>query len=581
MEKQWILLKKGADFERIGKTFGISPILARLLRNRELITDEEIQNFLYGDFEALHKPSLMKHMREGAALLKKKIEEKKLIRIVGDYDIDGVMSAYILHSGLRKLGADADVKIPHRMKEGYGLNRTIIEECREDGIDTILTCDNGIAAMEEIGLAREYGMTVIITDHHEVPYEDIENEKGERVRSYQLPPADYIINPKQEDCEYLFSGICGAMVAYKLIEELFSQYGLPKEQVREYAEYAAFATVGDIMELKDENRIMVKYGLKMLEDTKNPGMKALIRAQELLGKPLSPYHIGFILGPCINASGRLDTAGKALRLLESEGEEARELAESLCSMNEARKTLTKEAVEEAEGQIEKLDLNKNNVLVLYLENCHESLAGLVAGRIKEKYYKPTIVLTKSEEGIKGSGRSIPAYSMFEELSKCKELFSRFGGHPMAAGMTLAGDDYQELSRQLNEKETLKPEDLREQVTLDMELPFSYLTENLIEEMGLLEPYGQGNPRPLFACRNVRILSKRTMGAAGQYVKLQLEDSFESRMEAVVFKNASPLMSPEVEELTIAYYPEFNEFRGKKNIQIIIEEYLVIAKESGK
>ena len=581
MEKKWILLKKGADFERIGKTFGISPILARLLRNRELITDEEIQNFLYGDLEALHKPSLMKHMREGAALLKKKIEEKKSIRIVGDYDIDGVMSTYILHRGLLELGAFADVKIPHRMKEGYGLNRTIIEECREDGIDTILTCDNGIAAMEEIGLAREYGMTVIITDHHEVPYEDIENEKGERVRSYQLPPADYIINPKQEDCEYPFSGICGAMVAYKLIEELFSQYGFPKERVRKYAEYAAFATVGDIMELKDENRIMVKYGLKMLENTKNPGMKALIRAQELLGKPLSPYHIGFVLGPCINASGRLDTAGKALRLLESEGEEARELAEGLRSMNEARKTLTKEAVEEAEEQIEKLALNKNNVLVLFLENCHESLAGIVAGRIKEKYYKPTIVLTKSEEGIKGSGRSIPAYSMFEELSKCKELFSRFGGHPMAAGMTLYREDYQELSRQLNDNETLKPEDLREQVTLDMELPFSYLTESLIEEMEFLEPYGQGNPRPLFACRNVRILSKKTMGANGQYVKLQLEDSFGSRMEAVVFKNASPLMSPAVEELTIAYYPEFNEFRGEKNIQIIIEEYLVIAKESGK
>lgn len=581
MEKQWILLKKGADFERIGKTFGISPILARLLRNRELITDEEIQNFLYGDFEAMHKPSLMKHMREGAALLKKKIEEKKPIRIVGDYDIDGVMSTYILHRGLLELGAAADVKIPHRMKEGYGLNRTIIEECREDEIDTILTCDNGITAMEEIGLARKYGMTVIVTDHHEIPYEETENEKGESVRSCQLPPADYIINPKQEDCEYPFTGICGAMVAYKLIEELFTQYGFPKEHVREYAEYAAFATVGDIMEIKDENRIMVKYGLKMLEDTKNPGMKALIRAQELLGKTLTPYHIGFVLGPCINASGRLDTAGKALRLLESAEKEAEKIAVELRSMNEARKTLTKEAVEEAEKQIEKLALNKNNVLVLFLENCHESLAGIVAGRIKEKYYKPTIVLTKSEEGIKGSGRSIPAYSMFEELSKCKELFSRFGGHPMAAGMTLAGEDYQELSRRLNEKETLKPEDLREQVTLDMELPFSYLSEKLIEEMGLLEPYGQGNPRPLFACRNVRILSKRTMGAAGQYVKMQLEDSFGGHTEAIVFKNASPLMSPEVEELTIAYYPEFNEFRGKKNIQIIIEEYLVIAKESGK
>ena len=574
MEKQWILLNKGADFERIGKTFGISPILARLLRNRELITDEEIQKFLYGDLDALYKPSLMKHMREGAALLKKKIEEKKPIRIVGDYDIDGVMSTYILHCGLLELGAAADVKIPHRMKEGYGLNRTIIEECREDGIDTILTCDNGIAAVEEIGLARKYGMTVIVTDHHEIPFEETENEKGESVHRYQLPPADYIINPKQKDSEYQypFPNICGGMVAYKLIEELFSQCGRPKEQVREYAEYAAFATVGDVMPLQDENRILVKYGLKKLEEAKNPGMGALIREQNLLGKSLTPYHIGFVLGPCINASGRLDTAEKALSLLESTGEEAGKLAAELHSMNEARKALTEEALEKAEEQIEKLNLNKNNVLVLYLEDCHESLTGLVAGRIKEKYYKPTIVLTKGEEGIKGSGRSIPGYSMFEELSKCRELFSRFGGHPMAAGMTLAGEDYQELSRQLNENETLSEKDLIEKVKLDMELPFRYLNEDLVEELKLLEPCGEKNPRSLFGCRNVRILSKRTMGEAGQYVKMQVEDSSGSSIEAVVFKNALPLMDPAVKELTIAYHPGINEYRGERKLQITIEEY---------
>lgn len=578
MEKKWILLKKGADFERIGKTFGISPILTRLLRNRELVTDEEIENFLYGDLKSLHKPILMKNMAEGAALIKRKIEEKKPIRIVGDYDIDGVMSTYILHSGLLKLGAVVDVKIPHRMKEGYGLNATIIEECRADGIDTILTCDNGIAAREEIGLAREYGMTVVVTDHHEIPYEETKGPKGEVLRSFFLPPADYIINPKQEDCTYPFSGICGAVVAYKFIEELFSQYGLPKEQVYAYIEYAAFATIGDIMELKDENRTIVRYGLKELKNTKNPGLAALIREQGLLGRDLSPYHIGFVLGPCINASGRLDTAGKALRLLESKGEEAQNLAAELRVMNEARKALTKEAVEEAVRQVEELELNKNNVLVIYLENCHESLAGIVAGRIKEKYYKPTIVLTKGEEGMKGSGRSIPAYSMFEELSRCKRLFSRYGGHPMAAGMTLAGEDYKELSRQLNEKESLSEEDLKPQVILDMELPFGYMKEALVEEIKLLEPFGNGNPRPLFACRNVRIVSKKTMGAEGQFVKMRLMDSLGSSMEAVVFKNGPALMDSEVEELTIAYYPEINEFRGKRSVQIIIEEYLVIAKK---
>ena len=574
MEKEWILMNKGGDFERIGTLFGISPILARLLINRGVKVDEEIQNFLYGDLEGLHKPSLMKHMREGAALLKKKIEEKKPIRIIGDYDIDGIMSAYILHSGLCRLGAAVDAKIPHRIKEGYGLNRTIIEECRGDGIDTILTCDNGIAAMEEIGLARQYGMTVIVTDHHEIPYAETVNEKGESVKSYQLPPADYIINPKLKDEEYQypFPGICGAMVAYKLIEELFSQCGLPEEQIREYAEFAAFATVGDVMPLQDENRILVKYGIKKLENSNNPGIRALIREQNLLGKSLTPYHVGFVLGPCINACGRLDTAEKALSLLESEKEDADKLAAELRSMNEARKKLTDEALEAAEEQIEKLNLNKNNVLVLYLENCHESLTGLVAGRIKEKYYKPVIVFTKGAEGIKGSGRSIKGYSMFEELSKCKELFSRFGGHPMAAGMTLAGEDYQELSRQLNEKETLSEKDLTEKVRLDMELPFQFLNESLIEELKLLEPCGEENPRPLFGCRNVRILSKRTMGAKNQFVKMQVEDSFGSRIEAVVFKNALPLMDPAAEKLTIAYYPEINEYRGEKNLQITIEEY---------
>jgi single-stranded-DNA-specific exonuclease len=573
MEKKWILINKGADFQKIGESMGISPILARLLRNRELLTREERETFLYGGLDRLHRPHLMKGMQEGACCIKRKIKEKKRIRIVGDYDIDGVMSTYILHSALQQLGAQADVKIPHRMKDGYGLNAHIIEECSEDGIDTILTCDNGIAAREEIARAKALGMTVVITDHHEVPFREKDGEK-----QYLLPEADCIIDPKQEDCAYPFSGICGAVVAYKFVEFLFSLYGLDEKQVQKYLGFAAFATIGDVMELKDENRILVKQGLKALEHTENPGMAALIREQELLGKTLTPYHVGFVLGPCINASGRLDTAALALQLLESSQEEAGPLAAKLRIMNEARKNMTKEAVEAAEKQIEEQNLDANHVLVLYLEDCHESLAGIVAGRIKEKYYKPVIVLTPSEEGIKGSGRSIPAYSMFEELSGCQEFFKKFGGHPMAAGMTLKGEDYSAFSRKLNERETLTQEDLRPRVQLDMELPFRFLSKELVEEIALLEPFGNGNPRPLFACRNVRIQWKKAMGAQGQYARLLLTDPWGCSVEAVLFRQAEPLLETEARELTIAYYPDVNRFRGQEKIQIIIEEYLVIAKK---
>ncbi len=574
MKKNWILLKKGGNFQAISEKFQISPILARILRNRELTGEEELEMFLSGDIGSLHAPSLLKDMEEGAALLNQKIREKKLIRIIGDYDIDGVMSAYILLSGIRQLGGVVDVVIPHRVKDGYGLNVSIIEKCRADGIDTILTCDNGIAAAEEIALAKKCGMTVVITDHHEVPY--VLN--GEEEKVYQLPPADYIINPKRPDCNYPFKGICGGMVAYKLIQELYSQAGLGEELAQEYLECAAIATVGDIMELRDENRIVVKLGLKRLQETKNEGLRALLKVQGLLGKELTPYHIGFVIGPCINASGRLDTAKKALELLESTGEEAERLAEELHDYNEARKAMTTEAVEAAEKQVKELELDKRNVLVVYLEDCHESLAGIVAGRIKEKYYKPTIVLTKSQEGIKGSGRSIPGYSMFEELSRCKELFSRFGGHPMAAGLTLKNEDYLELDRRLNVQEALTKEELTPKVMLDMELPFSFLTMEFVRQLKLLEPLGYGNPRPLFALRNVKILKSQTIGKEGQYAKLFLEDDYGTRIEGMVFKEAGRLVEEEPESLTIAYYPELNEFRGKIGIQIIIEEYLVIAKK---
>lgn len=601
--KKWILLQKGGDFDRISEKFQISPVLARLLRNRELRRDEEIDGFLHSRIEDLHDPALLKDMTEAAALILRKIKEEKWIRIVGDYDIDGVMSTYILLSGIRRLGGRTDVKLPHRIKDGYGLNQAIIEECHLDGVDTILTCDNGIAAREEIALAKKYGMTVIITDHHEVPFlleksesqeekqegKDQCEEKGEKV--YQLPPADYIINPKRPDCEYPFKGICGGLVAYKFIQELYRQAGLPDDTVQEYLEFAAIATVGDVMELKDENRIVVKLGLERLAETKNEGLYALLREQKLLGKKLTPYHIGFVLGPCINASGRLDTAQRALELLESAGDKAKKLAEELRGFNEARKAMTTEAVEaakqiveagkrqakEKEQAAESGDPQENHVLVIYLEDCHESLAGIVAGRIKEQYYKPTIVLTKGEEGLKGSGRSIPGYSMFEELSGCKDLFSKFGGHPMAAGLTLKDENYRELERRLNEQERLTQDDLTPKITLDMELPFSYLTMELMEQLNQLEPYGNGNSRPLFALRGVKILKKQTIGQEGQYVRLSLEDAYGSRLSGMVFRETEALREEDAACITIAYYPELNEFRGRSQIQIIIEEYLIAKK----
>lgn len=601
--KKWILLQKGGDFDRISEKFQISPVLARLLRNRELRRDEEIDGFLHSRIEDMYDPALLKDMTEAAALILRKIKEEKWIRIVGDYDIDGVMSTYILLSGIRRLGGRADVKLPHRIKDGYGLNQAIIEECHSDGVDTILTCDNGIAAQEEIALAKKYGMKVVITDHHEVPFllenNELQEEKQESKdqcekkgeKSYQLPPADYIINPKRPDCEYPFQGICGGLVAYKFIQELYRQAGLPDETVQEYLEFAAIATVGDVMELKDENRIVVKLGLERLAETKNEGLYALLREQKLLGKKLTPYHIGFVLGPCINASGRLDTAQRALELLESAGDKAKKLAGELRGFNEARKAMTIEAVEaakqiveagkqqakEKEQAAELGDPQENHVLVIYLEDCHESLAGIVAGRIKEQYYKPTIVLTKGEEGLKGSGRSIPGYSMFEELSRCKDLFSKFGGHPMAAGLTLKGENYRELERRLNEQERLTQDDLTPRITLDMELPFSYLTMELMEQLNQLEPYGNGNSRPLFALRGVKILKKQTIGQEGQYIRLSLEDAYGSRLNGMVFRETEALREEDAACITIAYYPELNEFRGRSQIQIIIEEYLIAKK----
>ena len=483
--EQWVLLRKGADFEGIGKRFQISPRLACLIRNRDVIGDEAIAQYLNGTIADLYDGMLMKDMDKAVDILREKIAEQKRIRVIGDYDIDGVNATYILLEGLEKLGAEADSDIPSRMKDGYGLNIELIERAYQDGIDTIITCDNGIAAAEEIACGKRLGMTIVVTDHHEVPFEEEEDGK-----KYLLPPADAVIDPKQPGCEYPFKGLCGAAIAYKLVEALWEATGGDAEDLDYLIENVAIATVGDVMELENENRIFVKEGLQMLKRTHSPGLRSLIACTGVDKDRIGAYHIGFVLGPCMNASGRLDTAKRTLNLLRAKsGKEADILAGDLKALNDSRKEMTDIAVEQARQIVDTTKAGKDRVLVLYLPGCHESLAGIVAGRIRERHYRPAIILTDAEEGIKGSGRSIEAYNMYEELSRCRDLLTKFGGHKLAAGMSLAKENIEELRRTLNDNCRLEPKDMAEKVVIDMELPFSCVTEELVEELTLLEPFG--------------------------------------------------------------------------------------------
>ena len=485
--EQWVLLRKGADFEGIGKRFQISPRLACLIRNRDVIGDEAIAQYLNGTIADLYDGMLMKDMDKAVDILREKIAEQKRIRVIGDYDIDGVNATYILLEGLEKLGAEADSDIPSRMKDGYGLNIELIERAYQDGIDTIITCDNGIAAAEEIACGKRLGMTIVVTDHHEVPFEEEEDGK-----KYLLPPADAVIDPKQPGCEYPFKGLCGAAIAYKLVEALWEATGGDAEDLDYLIENVAIATVGDVMELENENRIFVKEGLQMLKRTHSPGLRSLIACTGVDKDRIGAYHIGFVLGPCMNASGRLDTAKRTLNLLRAKsGKEADILAGDLKALNDSRKEMTDIAVEQARQIVDTTKAGKDRVLVLYLPGCHESLAGIVAGRIRERYYRPAIILTDAEEGIKGSGRSIEAYNMYEELSRCRDLLTKFGGHKLAAGMSLAKENIEELRRTLNDNCRLEPKDMAEKVVIDMELPFSCVTEELVEELTLLEPFRKG------------------------------------------------------------------------------------------
>lgn len=569
MEK-WVLTAKRADFAGIGEKFGIDQVVARLIRNRDVIEEEEIRKYLYGGLDDLPSPWLLKDIEKAVGILEKKIHDHVKIRIIGDYDIDGVTSTYILLKGLKRVGAEVDTYIPDRVADGYGIRAHLIEKAAEDGVDTIVTCDNGISAAQEIQTAKEKGLTVIITDHHEIPYRETENG-----RELILPLADAVINPKQPDCCYPNKKICGAVVAFKLITALYDRFGISETELEDYLELAAIATVGDVMDLQGENRILVKEGLKRLAETKNKGLRALIHANGLGGGRITSYHVGFVLGPCINASGRLDTAARSLALLNTEDEdEAARLAGDLTALNESRKALTEKGKEDAIEQVETTELKNDRVLVVYLPDCHESLAGIIAGRIREKYNKPSFVLTKGETCVKGSGRSIEGYSMFEELVKCAELMVQFGGHPMAAGLSVEEENVDLLRRRLNENCTLTEEDLRPKVTIDVPMPISYITKNLVEEISLLEPFGKGNTKPLFAQKNLRVLESRILGKNRNVAKLRLMDETSAVIDGMYFGEAEEFIqfAKNRETISVTYYPEINRYMGKENLQIVIQNY---------
>lgn len=569
--EQWVILRKGADFEGIGKKYGISPRLAALIRNREVIGDAAIDLYLNGTISDLGDGMLLKDMDRAVDILLEKIRERKKIRVIGDYDIDGINATYILLEGLETLGALVDSDIPDRMKDGYGLNIHLVERAYEAGVDTIITCDNGIAAAEEIAYGKRLGMTVIVTDHHEVPYED--SDQG---RKFFLPPADAVIDPKQEGCGYPFQGLCGAAVAYKFVEALHEAAGRDAEDIDYLIENVAIATVGDVMDLAGENRIFVKEGLEMLKRTVNPGLRALIDCTGLSRDNIRAYHIGFVLGPCLNASGRLSTAKRALELLRAGDEkEARMLAADLKALNDSRKDMTVQAVEAAIRQVEETEEKEDRVLVIYLPDCHESLAGIVAGKVRERFYKPVFVLTDAKEGVKGSGRSIEAYHMYEELTKCKELFTRYGGHRLAAGVSMEREQVEAFRRKINENCTLSDQDMTEKIVIDMELPFSCVTEEFIEELSMLEPFGKGNAKPVFGGREVRFTDMRILGKNGNVLKMRARDKSGMTVSAVYFGDVEAFQEKLKErggELTITYYPEVNEYMGRRALQIMITHY---------
>ena len=582
MKEKWVVSAKKADFQAIGQHFGIDPVLARIMRNRGLTDLQEMNLYLHGTRTDLNDPHLLKDADLAAQILREKIKEKKRIRIIGDYDIDGIQSTYILYCALRRLGADADFVIPDRILDGYGLNEHLVTRASQDGIDTILTCDNGISAIDQIHLAKSLGMTVVVTDHHEVPFTEVDGVRREKVCE-----ADAVVNPKQQACHYPFKKLCGAAVAFKLVQVLYGVFGLEVSEADCFIENAGFATVGDVMDLQGENRILVKLGLEMLNRTTNIGMKALILQNKLTMGAIKSHDIGFRIGPCLNASGRLDTARLSLKLLLCESEtEAAVLAEEIVELNESRKLLTMHAVEQAKEIAQQEEYVNDRVLVIFLPDCHESLAGIVAGRIREAYYRPTLVVTRSEHGAKGSGRSIESYSMYEELCKCEEYLTQFGGHPMAAGFSLKEADIDAFRRKLNEVCTLTEEELRPKVVIDVPMPISYITERLVNQLGCLEPFGKGNEKPVFADRNLVIERLRICGKEGRVFQMKVRNAAGVSMDAVYFGDVEDLLLPLTEKygkvvaqdtlagrcvheaaLHFTYYPEMDHYYETPRIKL--------------
>lgn len=568
MTKRFVVAAKRADFQKLGQQFSVDPVIARIIRNRDVIGEEEIRTYLYGGLEQLQDARIMKHMEQAAGILQEKIMSGAAVRIIGDYDIDGVMATCILKKGLTILGGQVDTCLPDRIADGYGLNENLIRRAQADGIDTILTCDNGIAAGKEIQMAKELGMTVVVTDHHEVPYR---MEGKEKISI--IPPADAVVDPRQQDCPYPFKKLCGAAVAYKLMKVLFQDIEREEEFPEEFLEFAAIATVGDVMDLQGENRILVREGLKRIQHSSNPGIRALIRANGLEDRKITAYHIGFVLGPCINASGRLDTAGHALELFLASPGDAPRLAGDLVAMNASRKALTEQGVEQAVEKVEHSALKEDRVLVVYLPDCHESLAGIIAGRLRERYYRPVFVLTKSEQGVKGSGRSIEGYSMYDELNACGELLDKYGGHPMAAGLTLEEEKVELLRQRLNENCTLTEEEMSPKVVIDVPMPISYITRPLIEELELLEPFGKGNSKPVFAQKGLRLLDCRVLGKNQNVVKMKVEDGQGCCLEGIYFGETSFVLDKAAsgEPVSVIYYPSVNSYQGRETIQIVIQD----------
>ena len=569
MEK-WMVYNKKADFQKIGSEFGIDPVIARLIRNRDIQDMKEIRSYLYGTLAEIPSPWKMKDMERAVQILQKKITQKKKIRIIGDYDIDGVTATCILLKGLKRLNANVDTYIPDRVKDGYGMHEQLIDKALEDGIDTILTCDNGIAAAAEIEYAKKEGLTVIVTDHHDIPFRDTEDG-----RIWIIPKADAVVNPKQNDCLYPNKNICGAVVAWKLIWALYERLGIDSDEIWDFLELAAIATVGDVMDLQGENRIIVKEGLKKLPSTSYEGLKALIRVNNLEGAEITAYHVGFVIGPCINASGRLDTAARSLELLLADNlEDAMKLADDLYALNQSRKAMTEQGKEQAIQSIAENNLGADRVLVVYLPDCHESLAGIIAGRIREAYNKPVFVLTKGADGVKGSGRSIEAYSMYEELVKCSDLLTQFGGHPMAAGLSMEEKNVELFRRRLNDNCTLTEQDLIPKIMIDVPMPISYLSQKLTEQLKVLEPFGKGNSKPLFAQKNLRAVGIRVLGRNRNVAKMLLTDENGIKMDAVYFGEAQEFVDfvQAHDTISVTYYPEINVFQGRENLQVVIKNY---------